>query len=322
MLSFAAFNRTVLVLASMLLMAALWGLGHIPGANLLLIVFTFLSSAFLVDIKPFRKRLLLTVAMTCYASAAQFLLSVSENMPFLQIIISALLPYFVFLTLPDYRAGCIVMITAYLAFSAPGGFLPAAERSADIFYSILIILVLTTLGNGGSADKKSAFRFQKYSPHQALIMAAELGIAAWLFKVLNLRNGAWIMLTILFISMSETPHSPAKRLALQRIFAVPLGIITGGFLLESFYRMDYRFVYLIPFIGAGGFFIFYNYGDFFLFSIIFMITQTLLSDWMTGACCRFNLWDSFFSRSTATLLGALLELFLYSYRQTGEKETT
>jgi hypothetical protein len=39
-----------------------------------------------------------------------------------------------------------------------------------------------------------------------------------------------------------------------------------------------------------------------------MITLTLFADWMSGAYHRFQFWDSFFLRSTATLFGALLEL--------------
>ena len=118
------------------------------------------------------------------------------------------------------------------------------------------------------------------------------------------------MLTTLFIRMSETPGSSGEKLAFQRIFAIPLGIIIGGFLLGTFYRIDYRFIWLLPFVGATGFFILYNYGNFFVFSIFFIITLTLFSDWQAGSAHPFHFWDNLLFRGLATFLGALPELFL------------
>ena len=308
----SAFIRTILLLSSMLFMVVLWAAGHIPGVDFPLVAFTFLSSAFLVDVVPFQKRLLWALSMACGASAVQFLFSILHDLPAVQVIASAVLAYVVFLISPDHRAGCIVLITGYLTFSAPGGWLQVLDRSGAAGIGVLVIMLITSLGNAGKRGGGVEVTGMPYSPYQALVLAAELGLGTLLCRLFQLKQGAWVMLTILFISMSETPHSPVKRLVFQRILAVPLGIIIGGFLLESFFRLDYRLFYLVPFIGAVGFFILYNYGDFFLFSIIFMLTLTLLSDLLTGPYHRFHFWDSFFSRSAATLLGALLELFMQS----------
>ena len=308
----SAFIRTILLISSMLLMAAVWAAGRIPGANFLLVTFTFLSTALLVDVVPFQKRLLWALSMACGASAVQFLFSILHDLPAVQVIASAVLAYVVFLISPDHRAGCIVLITGYLAFSAPSGWLLALDRCAGIGIGVIVIMLITSLGDAGKRGGGVEVTGMPYSPYQALVLASELGLGTLLCRLFQLKQGAWIMLTILFISMSRTPHLPVKRLVFQRILAVPLGIIIGGFLLESFFRLDYRLFYLVPFIGAVGFFILYNYGDFFLFSIIFMLTLTLLSDWLTGPYHRFHFWDSFLSRSAATLLGALLELFMQS----------
>lgn len=316
----SAFIRAVLLLSSMLFMVVLWAAGRIPGVDFPLVAFTFLSSALLVDVVPFQKRLLWALSMACGALAVQFLFSILHDLPAVQVIASAVLAYVVFLVSPDRRAGCIVLITGYLTFSAPSGWLQVLDRSAAAGIGVLVIMLITTLGNAGKCGGGVEVTGMPYSPYQALVLAAELGLGTLLCRLFQLKQGAWIMLTILFISMSETPHSPVKRLVFQRILAVPLGIISGGFLLESFFRLDYRLFYLVPFIGAVGFFILYNYGDFFLFSIIFMLTLTLLSDWLTGPYHRFHFWDSFFSRSAATLLGALLELFMQITRQTDRRD--
>ena len=172
-------------------------------------------------------------------------------------------------------------------------------------------MLVTTLGNIASGPVSgAAFRPIRYTAFHALILSAKLGIGTSIAEIVPLQQGKWIMLTTLFINMSKAPDAPGAPLAFKRIFAVPAGIIISGLLLGTFYRIDARFIWLLPFIGASGFFVLYNYGNFFLFSIIFMVTLTLFADWMAGAYHRFQFWDSFFSRSTATLLGALLEMFL------------
>lgn len=323
MVSFSAVNRTVILLAALLLMAAVWGIGHIPDANFLMLTFTALTSALLVDVKPFSRRLQLAATWACYASAVQFLISVSGGAPFFQIILSATAAYFTFSTLSDSRAACIVMLTGYLAFSAHQGFLPAVGRCFDIFTGVAVIMAVTCLSSGGEKKEHNvALPVFRCSPYQAMMLAAELGIGTAIYKTLQLQQGPWIMMTILFINMSKSPDSSGKKLAFQRIFAVPAGIIIGGFLLCSFFRIDYKFIWLLPFIGAAGFFLLYNFGNFFLFSIIFMVTLTVFSDWMTGPYHRFQFWDNFFSRSLSSLLGAVIELLLHQYRKTEIGKTT
>lgn len=311
----SAFKRTVVLLSAMLMMAALWGFLRIPGANLQMIVFAFLASSLLIESRFFSVRLHDAVIWACYGASVQFLLSVTCEMPFLQTILSAGLVYFVFSTLPDHRVGCMIMLVGYLAFFAPAGWVAAVNRSMDLFTGIIIIMAVTALWNIGLERKEQNSISMKYSPYQAGMLAAELGVGILLFRLLGLAQGPWIMLTVIFIRMSETPGEATTKLAFQRIFAVPLGIITGGFLLDTFCRVDERFIYLIPLIGASGFFMLYKNGDFFLFSYIFMITLTMFSNWMAGPYQRFDFWEIFFSRTVATLLGASLELLFPPFRQ-------
>ena len=317
MFSFPPFNRTVILLSAMLLMAALWD--FLPHANFLMVCFTFLTSALLLDQPSFTERLKHALVMASYASTAQFIIAITANFPFGQLILAAAFGFFTFLTLPDHRAGCIVMITGYLALFAPPGFLPGVSRCLDIFCGVLVVMAVTALGNAARAKSKAPAVSVPFSFSEALELALLLGAGTFLFRALHLKQGPWIMLTMLFITMSRSPGNTAGKLAFQRIIAVPAGIILGGFLLGTFSIIDYRFVYLVPFIGAVGFWIFYNCGDFFLFSLIFMIALTIFSDWMAGPSQRYNFWEGFFSRSLSTLLGALPELFHGVFRSRKEQ---
>ncbi|MBR2641905.1 MAG: FUSC family protein [Lentisphaeria bacterium] len=309
--AFSAVRRTFILISGMLLVAAVWGIGRIPDANLLMIVFTSLSSGLLADIPSFYSRFRLVSIIACYGSAVQFLVSVSREVPLLQMVILMGIAYFIFGTLADHRAGCVAMITGCLAFAAPAGWEAAAGRSIDIFICALVVMAVTTLGNAGGDGKKAPPPPPvPYSPYQTLLLSAELGLGVLISELLHLQQGVWIMLTILFIRMSESPARPGKKLALQRVFAAPAGIIAGGFLLGTFVRVDDHIVYLVFAIGAAGFFILYNYGNFFLFSIIFMIAMSFASDWITGPYHRVHFWDNFSDRSISTLLGSLIEWFL------------
>ena len=311
MFSISAFNRTVILLSVVLLLAVSWGFFRVPEANLQMIVWGSLSSGLLTEVSSFKHRAGKAAVLACGSAAVQFLLSVSGDWPLGQIMLLTASAYFTFLTLSDHRAACVIMIVGCLSFFAPGGFLPAVSRSIDIFAALIVVMAVTSANCTAERKKGSVRPEMHYNGGQALTLAAELGIGAMIFRLLQLEQGAWILLTILFIRMSETPGSPAGKLAVQRASAVPAGIIAGGFLLGTFYRIDARIIYLVPFIGAAGFFILYNYGNFFLFSMLFMIAMTLFSDWMSGTYTRFDFLESFFSRSVSTLLGALLEILLH-----------
>ena len=307
MFSTSAFRQTLILLSAMLFGAAVWGFFRIPGDNLLVVVFTFLFSALLAGTSPFTDRLRLALTFAVYSATAQFLISVLFQFPFWQIVLSSAFAYLAFSTLPDLRAGCVVMIIGYLSYFAPHDFHSAVSRSIDIFIGVIIIMLVTTLCEINS-KKDVGNNFSPCSGCRALVLATQLAAGNLISQMFRLRQGAWIMLTILFITMSESSKAPAEKLALQRIFAVPAGIVLGGFLLETFCRIDYRLVYLVPFLGAIGFFFLYNCGNFFIFSLFFMLTLTVFSDWMTGPYHRFHFWDTLFSRTAASLLGALLVL--------------
>lgn len=306
----SAVNRSAVLLAAMLGMAALNGFLRMPDVNMPVFAFTFLSSALLADITPFARRMNIALLMALFSSLNQFLISGTHNWPVLQIIVSSLFAFFTFIYLPDLRAGCIVLITGFLSYSAPSAFLPAVGRSIDIFIGVIVIAAVTSLFNAsGNISSASSGQLSPCPKYRSFLLAAALAAGNLISQMLRMKQGIWVMLTVLFISMSESQQTPGNKLAIQRIFAVPAGIISGGLLLDSFCRMDYRFVYIVPFLGAAGFFILYNYNDFFLFSVIFMVSLTVFADWTTGPYHRFHFWNALVSRSAAALLGAVIYLF-------------
>ena len=314
-----ALHRTLVLLAAMLIISAAWGFFRIPDANMLIVTFTFLTAAFTVDIPSVSGRLKMAVRLACYGSAAQFFIAVLFYMPLWQVIVSTVFAWFALRTLPDIRCSCIILLTGYLSFFAPPGFLPAAGRIIDIFCGVIVIITVTSLCRRDNT--LSEIRYTPCSGHKSLLLAAELGTGNLICQMFHLKQGAWIMLTTLFITMSETPGTSGRKLALQRIFAVPAGIAAGGLLLDIFCRIDYHLVYLLPFIGAVGFFFLYKWGNFFIFSTVFMISLTIFSDWMAGAHHRFHFLDILFSRTAASLLGAVLAIIFNRMDISGKKET-
>ena len=73
---------------------------------------------------------------------------------------------------------------------------------------------------------------------------------------------------------------------------------------------DYRCVYLLPLIGALGFYFLFDRKSFFLFTLLFMTAFSMFADWATGDGRNFNFAELLFWRSAATGIGALL-MFLY-----------
>ena len=304
MAAITAGNRTLVLLSAMLTISVAWGVLRIPDTDLPVAAFTFLTSAFLADESSFRARTAMALVLALYSSAAQLLIAVTPGLPVLQITLSTCFAFFTFASLPDFRAGCIVLLTGYLSFFAPSGFLSACGRAIDIFCGIIVILVITALC--GLNKTQTQIKYSPCSIRKSVALAAQLGAGNLIFQLFQLDQGPWIMLTILFITMAETPEASEKKLALQRIFAVPAGIIAGGFLLSTFSRIDPRLVYLVPFIGAAGFFFLYKQGNFFLFSLIFMVTITVFSDWMTGAYTQVHFRETLMARSLSSLIGAIL----------------
>jgi uncharacterized membrane protein YccC len=308
-------NKALTLFTALLLTVTFWMVLHLPEINLLWITFTILTSAMLFDVPDYKKRFIIALVMSVYAGTAQFLTGITWQTPFLRIVLQGLFAYFTLITLPDRQGASIVLLTGYLACFAPGGTTAALFRCIDFGISAIFILLATSLNGIIRITPPGKNLFSTPCPAvEAFVITTELTAGAICSQFLNFSQGTWIMMTVMFIQMSANARHPVRELALQRIFAIPAGILLAGLYLGTFCSLDYRFVYLLPFAGTATFFVYYYTDNYFLFSLLFIFSMTIASDWLLGTYQRYHFSDIMLGRSFATLAGAFLsitgELFL------------
>ena len=116
-----AFNKTLTLSAALLTTVLVWAVFLVPGADLVWVTFTFLTSAMLFDVPDFKSRLTLALKMAVYAAAAQFLTGITWQSPFLRIVLLSLFSFFVLKTVSHRQESCIILLVAFLTYSLPGG---------------------------------------------------------------------------------------------------------------------------------------------------------------------------------------------------------
>ena len=296
-----ALRHTLVLTATALLMIFLWAYLHLPEADLPVVVFAFLAAVRLSTVATMELRWRVLSGMLISAVIMQYIVSVTGNLPFLNVLLPSLASWILLKKLSASSA-YPVLLTGFLTYSAVPGVYGAAERSADLLISGLAAWIVSGIG----AKKIPAVgnTGQPMPSPKAFLKAVTIFCAAFLYKLLNMPQGIWILLTIIFIYMSQKPGEQTNSLVRQRIFSVPAGILLGGLYSGTVVMFDYRLVYLTPFIGAIGFFMLYYKHDFFYFTLFFMFAFTVCADWMSGALREFNFMQFLFARSLATLIGA------------------
>ena len=140
-----------------------------------------------------------------------------------------------------------------------------------------------------------------------------LGFGTFISNVLKLSQGPWIMLTIVFIYLAVNETQDHVYFSKRRIFSVPLGLFLGAMYMSCLVYFNYQFIYLIPLLGALGFFILYYYDDYFFFTVMFMVAFSIYADWATGDMHQFHIREMILSRSLATTIGIVLVLLFQTY---------
>lgn len=301
-------KKSTALLAAMLTMAVAWSFLHLPYADMQMVTFAFLSSAALCIVPDFRTRLKYCIQMTCAASAAQFIISITADYPLLEIIASTLFSFFILAVMPDRQNSIIVLIAGFLTLFAAPGISQALNRCADIAFAGAVVLLVTTLSNIFSKDATNPTTGKPYTLQQAAAISVEIASGFVIVHIWKHPQAAWIILTILFIHMAENPRNSVIGLVKQRIAAVPLGILAGGFYLACFNTTSCQMIYIVPVTGTLCFFLLYLKNDYFLFSFLFIFTLTLFTDWMLGTGKRFHFADVMIVRSMATVIGGVLLL--------------
>ena len=309
-------KKTSALFAAMLIMAAVWGVRHVPGAGLQMVVFAFLSSAALCSKSDFNVRTLRCIQLVTGAALAQLLIGSFADYPMMRIIVSMLVSFFVLALMPERQSAVIVLLIGYLSLLSPPGLTAALNRCADIALAGAAVLAVTTLCNlfepGGT---ENAAAESAYTLRQAVIITAELTVGSIIFQWSNHEQMAWIMLTVIFVRMAENPQNSIESLVKQRIAAVPLGIIAGGIYLACFDSTSVQMIYIVPFSGMFCFFMLYLKNDYFIFTFLFIFTLTVFTDWMLGSSKRFYFTDIMLSRSVAAMIGGALLLLGKKFMQ-------
>ena len=304
-----ALKKSSALLAAMLIMAAAWSLLHLPGANLQMVTFAFLSATALCNVPDFNTRLNCCLQMVAASAAAQFVIGITANYPAARILIDLLITFFILIAIPEKQNAIIVLLVANLALFAPPGFSASLNRSMDIAVAGMVVLLVTTLNNFlVPPSPQTANQTNSFSLREAAIISAEVTTGFIIAQLFDHEQFYWIMLTILFIHLSATPKNPLPRLVKKRIAATPLGIFLGGFYLACFNTTGDRMIYIIPITGTLGFFMLYLKNDYFIFSLLFMFSLTLFSDWMLGTYQRYHFTELLVIRTLATVTGGILLL--------------
>ena len=307
MLSDTVVKKTSALLMAILLMAIAWSFMRLPGSNFQMVTFAVLSATALCNISGFELRLKRTFQMICATAILQFIISITANFPLIRVVISSLFSFVILLWIPNKRCAVTSLIAGFLALFAPTGLSAGLNRSIDIICSGLSVLFVTSLDKLSPDDTPPATEIP-YTLKEAAIISAEIAIGFVIAILFKHEQANWIMLTSLFLHLSESPQSPLPTLAKHRIIATPLGILLAGLYLAGLVADNYRMIYIIPVTGTLGFFLLYLKNDYFMFTFLFMFTMTLFSDWMQGNYNRFHFAELMFSRTLATAIGGILIL--------------
>jgi len=310
-----AWNSVMAMLTAALLMSFCWSFLRLPEANLLMVTFCFLSALILYPVADGWKRFRLLLPMAFCAMTLQFLIGICREDKLLLVILPSLAAAGILHFLPGRATACSMCIIGYLAFFAPGSWLPAADRACGIAVGIPIVLFANALFHSRLPEKSRAD--DRFSLSDSLQLGFLLGIGTWLAEALNMAQGAWIMLTILFICQFCCNSGNYAEASLERIIAVPLGLLLGGLFLGCLVFFDYRFIYLLFPFGAFSFYLLRRNGDFRGFTMLFMMAFSIYADWSTGDIHRFHFAEMVFQRTIATLIGSV---FMMAYNiGTGER---
>jgi hypothetical protein len=303
-----ALRRTLILAITALLMIFLWAGLRIPDGNLQMVVFAALSAVRASGITSIRKRLCELSAMAFSAAILQYIVAATEDLQLLNVLLPTLGGYVVLRWLPR-GAAYPVLLTGFLAYSAGNGVEAAAGRAVDLLITGVVAWIISlSLFPIRSADPPEPVPDCPMRGAEALQEILMLFCAIILYKILSMPQGIWIVLTVIFVHMVQTPDEKSRTLVNQRIFAVPIGILLGGLYSSSAVMLDYRLAYLMPLIWSIGFFMLYYRHDFFSFSLFFMFSFTVCADWMEGTFREFNFVQLLFARSLATVIGAALLL--------------
>ena len=214
----------------------------------------------------------------------------------------------------------VIFISSYLNYFDNSNFYVAMSRVIELSISALVAYVSSYIGHLFLPFQSSKSGIQVYTSKDKISIVCEIFTAILLANLFSLKQGIWVILTIFFIRLAIDEIHTVEKLSARRILSVPLGLWFGIIFLSSLTYLNYRFFYLVPFLGTFGFFALYYWGSFFFFSLFFMFTFMIYTDYSVGVYNEFHPWQFLLGRSLATLYGALIIIVFNRLIKTGESE--
>ena len=304
-----AWHRTFILAVTALVMIFVWSFFRMPDAVLAVVVFAFLSAVRLSSFASQEKRLRVLASLIAGTASLQYIISATDHLLFLNVLLPALAGGIVLKVMAPASA-YQVLLTGFLTYSASTGAYAATERFFDILLAGLVAWGVSSFAATEGLQTAPEAPEKMLPTGKIVIETFTIFCAALLYRFLSMPQGIWIVLTVIFIYMVQSPAERTVFLVKQRIFSVPAGIMLGGLYSAAVVMLDYRLAYLTLLFGATGFFMLYYRHDFFWFSLFFMFAFTVCADWMSGALRDFHFMQFLFARSLATAIGAALLLVI------------
>ncbi|MBQ9788664.1 MAG: hypothetical protein IJW31_03595 [Lentisphaeria bacterium] len=303
-----ASTKVCTLFITFLIMIIITAFCRFPSVNLQVIVFAFLSSTVLFDVESAAERFNLVCRMFLSVSILQFAAGILGAYPLLQIIVFSFFSWYIAAFIRDKSAVFVVLIAGSLDFFV-------ANNYQNLINRIVILLVGTLVALGVATCSRLLVKNIQIVNLQttklnAFCLSLMICSGLLIVELFKLKQGIWVILTIFFIGFAANEYQKIVQLAKARIYSVPLGLLSGMLYLSCFTNLDYRFFYLMPFLGAIGFFILYYSGNYFFFSFFFMLCFMLYADLSMGSSREFHAWQLIFARSLSSWLGvAILVIF-------------
>ena len=314
-----ALYKTFVLTVTALTMAFIWAYCHLPAGNLLMVILAALTAVRIAELPAGGKQLQELAVVITTGALLQYIVAITVLLPLLNVLLVSLASWLVLRFIRGSSAH-LVLLVGFLAYSAPPGAYAAAERAVDIVIAGSVAGFITLLTCSSKALIRTDAKEEKLSAAAAYKESVMLFCGTFLYRLLAMPQGIWIVLTIIFIGMIRRRQDRSIKLAEQRIFSVPAGIILGGIYSSAAVALDYRLAYLLILIAAAGFFMLYYRHDFFAFSLFFMFAFTVYADWMSGSLHGFNFRQLLLARTLATVIGAALLLGIEKVTAAGQRQ--
>lgn len=301
-------NHAAVLTGAALLAALAWLLFRLPDGNVMLATSALMIAALIYDIRDFPGRLSVIFWTCLLAAGMQFLFSVLGGWKFAILAVPALYGYAVLRLLPNRGSACIVLLIGHLGLSATPGWYPGVMRGIDFIATFFALLAAAAFIPLIHAPRRWHDAWTgAFPPADALRISVLTAFGTYLMAATKMPEGIWIPLTVMFLYLRGT-RGDMGGVILARIYGTFCGLLAGWLFLVLFAWFDFRTTYLLILLMGVGYFIQYYTGNYFVYTIFFMMGFCLYADILTPVNGALHFRELLCSRTLATAIGAFLTL--------------